>query len=171
MKIEVRLNKHPLRKNNFLVAGMYQLYLSGKSLQEVGRVYKKTRQAVYDVFRTRGYPLRTKQLKGQQILDGISFTITKGGYLRGSFNGRRLLMHQYVWEKHTGKKLERGWVIIHKDANKENNAFENLEAMTLSEWNKKFSPHLNQFTSPTGSRKKSYENLRNVWTNQLKKQQ
>lgn len=168
--MEIRFNRHPKRKNNFQVAGMYEAYKSGKSLEEVAKVYRKTRQTVYGVFRSRGYKLRTKELKGLQILDDIKFTFTKGGYLRGSFKCRRLLMHQYVWEKHADKKLERGWVIIHKDLNKENNLFENLEAMTLSDWNKKFSPHLNQFTSPTGSRKKKGENLRFLWSNQLSKQ-
>jgi hypothetical protein len=57
---------------------------TGKSLEEVGTVYHKTRQTVYDVFRSRGYKLRSKQLKGLQILDGIRFTETKGGYLRGT---------------------------------------------------------------------------------------
>lgn len=160
MKLFVKYNKHRNRQNNFIVAGMFNMYQSGKSLAEVGKVYKKSRQSVYDVFRTRGYALRSKQFKGQQILDDISFTICKGGYLRGTLNTRRLLMHQYVWEKATGKKLPRGWVVIHKDTNRENNSIENLEAMTLSDWNKKFSPHLNQYTSPTGSRRKKGDRAR-----------
>ena len=148
----IKYNKHRKRKNNDVVAAMYAMYCTGMSLQEVGLVYKRTRHAVYDVFKTRGYELRSKKFKGLQVLDGISFTLTKGGYLRGTFNGARMLMHHYVWFKHTGQKIEKGWNIHHKDENKENNSFENLELLTASEHTKKYSPRLNQFTSPRGSR-------------------
>src|SRR5579871_2739844 len=102
-KFAVRVNKHPRRKNNVQVNVMYELYLDGHSLAEIAAMYHKTRQAVYDVFRSRGYQLRSKQLKGLQIIDGIRFTEMKGGYLRGSApDGRRMLMHHYVWEKANG---------------------------------------------------------------------
>jgi hypothetical protein len=148
----IKYNKHRKRKNNDVVAAMYAMYQAGKSLEEIGAVYKRTRQSVYTLFKTREYELRSKQFRGLQVLDGIRFTLTKGGYLRGTFNGKRMLMHHYVWLKHTGQKIEKGWNIHHKDENKENNSFENLELLTVSEHTKKYSPHLNQFTSPTGSR-------------------
>jgi len=149
----VRFNKHLKRKNNEIVAAMYALYCTGKSLQEVGAVYQKTRQAVYDVFRTRGYELRSKQFKGLQVLDGIRFTLTKGGYLRGTTpDGRRILLHQFVWEKHNGPIPPKHVVRI-MNGDLHDCRIENLELLSLSEWNKRFSPHLNQFTSPTGSRK------------------
>ncbi len=89
---QVKFNKHPKRKNNEIVAAMYAMYQMGKSLAEVGVFYHKTRQAVYDMFRSRGYPLRSKQFKGLQILEGIRFTEMKGGYLRGTLpDGRRLM--------------------------------------------------------------------------------
>ena len=34
--------------------------------------------------------------------------------------------HHIVWEKHTGKKLQKGEVIYHKDGDRRNNAIENL---------------------------------------------
>lgn len=157
---KIRFNKHPRRKNNDLVAAMYAMYESGKSLAVIGKVYKKTRQAVYDVFKTRGYPLRSKQLKGLQILDGIQFTLTKNGYLRGTVAGKRMLMHRYVWQKHTGQKVKTGWDIHHKDDNKQNNSIENLEYLTKAEHSRLYSPHLNQFTSPTGSRRKPGDRIR-----------
>lgn len=152
---QVRFNKHPKRKNNEIVAAMYALYSTGKSLEEVGAVYRKTRQAVYDVFHTRGYPLRSKQFKGLQIVDDIPFTEMKGGYLRGTLpDGRRVMLHHYVWEKANGPIPSKHVVrIINGD--RRDARIENLELMSLSDWNKKFSPHLNQFTSPTGSRKKA----------------
>jgi hypothetical protein len=95
---KIRYNKHPRRRNNDVVAAMYAMYRKGPdgtptSLQKIGKVYGKTRQAVYDVFRSRGYKLRSKRLDGLQIFDDVQFTKTKGGYLRGTFNGRRLFMH------------------------------------------------------------------------------
>lgn len=132
---------------------MYAMYQTGASLADIGIRYGRSRQAVYDVFRTRGYELRSKKMVGLQILDGIKFTRTKGGYLRGTCSdGRRMLMHHYVYEKHTGQRVMPGWNIHHKDGNKENNLIENLEYMTIADHSRIYSPHLNQFTSPTGSR-------------------
>jgi hypothetical protein len=61
---KILYNKHPRRKNNDLVAAMYAMYLRGPkrrpmSLAEIARIYRKTRQAVYDVFRSRGSSVPT----------------------------------------------------------------------------------------------------------------
>lgn len=150
----VKMNKHPRRKNNWLVNTMYELYLDGRSLAEIAAMYHKTRQAVYDVFRSRGYKLRSKELKGLHIVDGIRFTEMKGGYLRGTLpDGRRVTLQKYVWEKAHGPVPPKH-VIRFVNGNLSDARIENLELLSLSDWNKKFSPHLNQFTSPTGSRKK-----------------
>lgn len=147
---KIRINKHPKRKNNDLVAAMYAMYQTGKSLEEIGNIYGKSRQAVYDVFRTRGYPLRSKQLKGLQILDGIKFTIMKGGYLRGSVGTRRMTMQKYVWEKHHGP-VPADHVIYHLDRNPANNAIENLAILHKTKQQSVFNPNgLNQF-SPGGN--------------------
>ena len=149
----IKVNKHPRKKNNAQVNVMYEVYLAGRSLAEIAAMFHKSRQAVYDVFRSRGYKLRSKQLKGLQILDGIRFTETKGGYLRGTApDGRRILIHQWVWEKHYGP-IPPKHVVRFVNGDKRDARIGNLELMSLSEWNKRFSPHLNQFTSPTGSRK------------------
>jgi len=143
---EIRFNKHKKRKNNDLVAAMYAMYRSGKSLEEVGEVYRKTRQAVYDVFRTHGYPLRAKELKGLRTFKGFRFTVTKGGYLRGTVRGRRVLMHQFVWEERYGP-IPIGHVIHHKDNDPANNALENLELVPRNEMSKRFNPGgRNQFS-------------------------
>ena len=141
------------RKNNIVVAGMYAMYLTGKSLEEVGKIYHKTRQAVYDQFKARGYKLRSKELKGLQILDGIKFTRFNKG-LRGTVNGKRMTMHKYVWEKYNCA-MPSDCGIIHLNGNNEDNRIENLKCLTIKEISSKYSPHLNQFTSPTGSRIKS----------------
>src|ERR1017187_9587293 len=83
-KFAAKVNKHPRRKNNALVNVMYELYLDGRSLADIARMYHRTRQAVYDVFRSRGYKLRSKQLNGLTVINGVRFIEMKGGYLRRS---------------------------------------------------------------------------------------
>ncbi len=61
----IRYNKHPRRKNNEIIAAMYAMYSTPgedgrpRSIEAVAKVYRKTRQAVYDMFRSRGYKLRS----------------------------------------------------------------------------------------------------------------
>lgn len=136
---KVRLNRHKKRKNNDIVAAMYAMYCLPSSLEQIAKVYRKTRQAVYDVFRTRGYPLRSKQLKGQQFLDGISFTLTKGNHLRGTVGKRRIMMHQYVWEKERGI-CPPDHCIYHIDRNPQNNSIDNLAILPKNQMSKTFNP-------------------------------
>lgn len=136
---EVRFNKHKKRKNNDVVAAMYAMYCLPRSLEQIAKAYRRTRQAVYDVFRTRGYPLRSKQLKGLQVFDGIRFTLTKGGHLRGTIGKRRILMHHYVWLK-AGNEFLPDHVLWHKDRNPCNNSIENLELIPKNMMSKYFNP-------------------------------
>lgn len=141
----IRFNKHPKRKNNDLVAAMYAMYQMGKSLEKIAVIYGRTRQAVYDVFRTRGYELRKKELKGLQILNGVNFTLTKGGYLRGSINGERVLMHRYVWETNR-TPIPPKHDIHHIDKNRQNNSIENLELLPKAEHSRKYATGRNQYS-------------------------
>lgn len=134
------------RKNNDIVKAMYAMYLTGKSIEDVAKVYRKTRQAAYDQFKARGFKLRSKQMKGLQVLDGIKFTLMKSGYLRGSVPGRgRMTMHKYLWEKHRGE-VPPGHNLHFKDGNRENVSLENLECLPIAEINRRFNPHHNQAT-------------------------
>ena len=152
--VKIRFNQHKNRKNNTLVAGMYEMYLSGKSLAEVAAVYDRTRQAVYSVFRSRGYELRPKKMLPVVLIDGIKFSLSgkhrKIKLYRRTDKERSLLSH-YIWQKHHGP-MPYGWGVHHKDGNVLNDAIENLECLTIKEISSKHNPHLNQFTSPTGSR-------------------
>lgn len=143
---KIKYNKHPNRQNNDLVAAMYAMYQTGRSLDQVAKVYRKTRQAVYDVFHTRGYELRSKPMRHLTYLDGIGFTEMKGGYLRGTTPYGRITMHKYVWLKNKGG-VPQGYVVFHKDRNKKNNDIENLELVKVEDMARKFNPeHKNQFT-------------------------
>jgi hypothetical protein len=135
----MKFNKHRLRKNNGIVGVMYELYLDGRSLAEIAKIYGKTRQAVYDVFRSRGYKLRSKPLRGLTIIDGYRFTEMKGGYLRGTVGNRRILAHQYVWEKTNGP-LPEDTVLHFKDGDPQHVAIDNLEVVPKPQMAAKFNP-------------------------------
>lgn len=143
---EIRFNLHAKRKNNIKVSAMYAMYKTGRSLEAVAKIYGVTRQSVYDIFRTRGYQLRSKQMNGLQILDGHQFSLMKGGYLRGTVEGKRILMHHYVWKKYKGD-IPQEHCIFHIDRNKENNSIENLDIVAKNMMVYKFNPTgINQFT-------------------------
>ena len=147
------------RKCNDIVQAMYAMYLTGKSIAEVAKVYRKTRQAVFDQFRVRGFKLRSKQMKGLAMIDGYRFSFTKGGYLRGTVEGVRILAHHYVWTKANGP-LPAGHCVRHMNGVKTDNRLENLEMMTIVEFGKKYAARLNQFTSPRGSRRKKGDRIK-----------
>ena len=147
------------RRCNDIVQAMYAMYCTGKSLADIGKIYRKTRQTVYDQFRVRGFILRSKRLQGLTLIDGYVFTVTKGGYLRGTVNGRRMLAHHYVWERHN-EPVPLGYCIRHINGIKNDPRIENLEIMSKSEFSSRYGPRVNQFTSPRGSRRKKGERIR-----------
>lgn len=153
----VRFNKHRNRKNHDLVAAMYAMYKMGPegkpcSLEQIGKVYRKSRQAIFELFKTRGYEMRSKPAPVRfVVMDGRKFTPRHDGYWRAT-SGDRKQLHVWVWEKSNGKLLA-GHGIHHRDLDRANNSIENLECLTIQEISSKYNPHLNQFSSPTGSRK------------------
>lgn len=143
---ELRFNKHRKRKNNDKVAAMYAMYQTGKSLEKIGRIYRKTRQTVYDVFKTRGYELRRKMLVGLLQVDGIQFTKTKGNHYRGTKDGKRILLHRYLWEKYHGP-VPYEHVVYHIDRNVLNNDPSNLGVLMKNKMGRSFNPEgRNQYT-------------------------
>ena len=125
---------------------MYAMYLTGKSLAQIGKVYRKTRQAVYDVFKTRGYELRRKMLVGLLQVDGIQFTQHKNGHYRGTKDGKRILLHRYLWEKIHGPVPD-DCVVYHTDHNVLNNDPANLDITKKNRVGHVFNPlGRNQYT-------------------------
>jgi hypothetical protein len=136
---QIRYNRHPLRQNNFKVGEMYDCYKDGMSLSMIAKLYVVTRQAVYDVFHSRGYPLRSKKLEGATTWNGVRYTFDGAGFLRGTRNGKREYLHKAVWERANGPLLPK-YVLLHRDGDKTNNALENLEELPMSKMQSRFNP-------------------------------
>ena len=132
-------------KKNNKAKEMYQLYLSGVSLEQVGIAYGVTRQSVWGLFQYRGWGMRSRKQPLPYILfNGEKYTRRNTGYF-GKTRGNRNLLHRDVWEHHNGS-IPDGWDIHHKDEDRENNKIGNLECLPKAEHTKLYSPHNNQYT-------------------------
>jgi len=134
-------------KNNEIVGAMYAMYKTHRSLAYIGKVYHRTPQCIFYLFKRRGYQLRPKKMEGLQEIDGIKFTLNKAGSMRGTLNGKRILMHHYVWEKKHGK-IPTDHCIFHKDGNNQNNRIGNLGLLPRCQVAHHFNPeNHNQYTN------------------------
>jgi hypothetical protein len=131
-------------KTNPLAEEMYKMYSEGYSLEDVGNYYAKTRQAVHELFKNRGWNMRTPIRLHRQYFNGNSYTLRNTGYY-GKTNGSRSLMHRDVWEFHNGD-IPGDHDIHHIDHDKTNNDISNLEIYTKSEHAKKFATGRNQYS-------------------------
>lgn len=132
---EIRYKNNRFNPNDDLIAAMYAMYTTPdpdtgqqRSLQHIARVYKRHRQYIYTVFKERGYKLRSKPMRNLQTFKGVNFSIHQIGnaqYLRGTFKGKRIYMHRYVWLVLRGK-IPKGYYVLHKDGNYLNNNIKNL---------------------------------------------
>ena len=132
------------RKNNEEVAEMYELYLQGYSLADVAKTYGRTRQSVWSVFKTRGYPLRKKKFLPFVIYDGLKFAAGSYGYLRQTDSRKtHVSLHRYVWEKERGT-IPEGYDVHHLNGDRADNRIENLECLPKAEHTRLYSPSCNQ---------------------------
>lgn len=134
------------RKNNDMVLAAYELYLStGKSLQYIAEKFyrgKFTRQSLYDVFRVRGYKLRSKKLRPSRTYQGIVYRAANGGY-RSRIGGITKFLHRVIWEEQNGL-IPSDHYIIFRDGNQENIVIENMQLIRAVEAKKLYN-NANQF--------------------------
>ena len=110
---------------------MYEMYLSGISLEQVGKKFNVTRQSVYSRFKSANLKMRTIKKKTFILVDGLKFTINRDGYYECTTIDR-LMLHNYNWEKVNGK-IPSGHELHHIDLNKLNNEPYNLQLVTPKE--------------------------------------
>jgi hypothetical protein len=109
---------------------MYRCYLRGKSVAEVGKIYKRSRQSVHETFRRRGLKLRPDSKALAKIefeYRGVKYAPGKTGYLRAT-TGKRRTLESVIWEEFNGP-LPANHQIVFRDGNNRNFALENLECL------------------------------------------
>jgi len=134
------------RRNNDRYAACYALYRLGKSLAYIAEVHYRgrfTRQALYEVFKTRGYPLRSRKLRPARTYAGRIYRQDSVGLYRSRTGGITTYMHRLIWEELHGP-LPLDHVIIFKDGDRENLVPENLQCLHREEAKKLYN-HANQF--------------------------
>jgi hypothetical protein len=125
---------------------MYALYTEGHSLESVGKVFKRTRQSVYGLFKYNNKPMRGKPKPLPVVeFNGNKYTMRNTGYY-GRTNAERSLLHRDMWEFHNGP-IPDGWDIHHVNEDPTDNRIENFECLPKAEHTRKYSPHNNQFTT------------------------
>ena len=122
----------PARRADALAESMYDDYCQGLSLEKVGAKYNRTRQAVYKMFRRRGWNMRPIRPSGETVeYGGRKYGIGAQGYYRCT-TGDRHLLHRQVWADVNGA-IPDGYEIHHQDHNKLNNDIGNLQLLTKAE--------------------------------------
>ncbi len=67
-------------------------------------------------------------------LDSLGkYYITDYYYGHGQKTRKKKLLHRVIWEKETGIPIPKGYIVHHKDENKDNNNIDNLELKTFSQ--------------------------------------
>jgi hypothetical protein len=134
---------------------MYREYCDGLSLGEVGKKYGRTRQAVFDLFKVRGFELRHKKFQTAVVYRGRKFTPAKSGYLRETVGRTEpVYLHHLVWEEDNGP-IPPGHKVCFRDGDRLNCSSNNLMLLTNDEqqqWRGR--KGVNQFTKTAGDRLK-----------------
>jgi hypothetical protein len=107
---------------------LHGLYQCGMSLAKVGKRAQPplSRQWVWLYFKQAELPMRKPKLKEQIEYNGKKYTMSEKRYFRCT-SGDRHMLHYKVWEDNTGEKVPEGYEVLHKDGNKRNIEFSNLE--------------------------------------------
>jgi hypothetical protein len=117
-----------------IVQQMYRDYMHLGSLSKVGKLYKRTRQSMWEIFRSSGLKMNERKFHAKILFEGRSFTPGKDGYYRESSARKNIrLLHYAIWEKASGKKCPPGWQVFFKDGDNTNFRSRNLDCLPIAE--------------------------------------
>lgn len=140
---QLRRAAMPAPRDDCGAQAKYDLYCQGLSLAEVAAEFGCSRQSVYELFKRRGWDLRSRPAgKPTVSFGGFNYTIGDNGYYRRT-TGSRSLLHRDVWTALRGV-IPDGWDIHHKDHDKTHNKIENLECLPKAEHASKYGTGCNQ---------------------------
>lgn len=137
---------------------MYAAYQQLQSLEKVGDIYGRTRQAMWDIFKRRGLPLQAKHFQDKWLYGGRSYTPSKDGYLRNTVfrSGKapfETQLHRKMWADHFGP-IPRGFNVHFKDGNFRNFALGNLVCGPISQISAMTATGQNQYSNSANARLK-----------------
>ena len=110
---------------------MYDLYLQGYSVSQVGKAFNVSRQTVFQRFKRASKKLRSKTFLPFMMFNGKKYTLRENGYMACT-NGERSFMHRDIWVYHNGP-IPDNYDIHHINEDKTDNRIENLNIMPKAE--------------------------------------
>lgn len=137
-----------------------QYWIKDRSMQDIAIIISCHVSTIKRAFKKYNIKLKTRKESyknkiGENALHWKNGRVkTMYGYIKvycvrpGAQNGRYVLEHRLVMEKHLGRRLNRKEIVHHKNGNKEDNQIKNLLLTTHIEHNKihkKSRNHLGQF--------------------------
>lgn len=111
---------------------MYDLYCQGKSCAEIGKVFGRSRQSVWELFHRRGWDMRPRPPARQTVeFAGRKWSLRDTGYYAAT-DGDRAQMHRVVWWLAHGA-IPDDWDVHHMDHDRTNNDLANLQALSKAD--------------------------------------
>lgn len=112
---------------------MHKDYKRVGSLSRVVKFYRRTRQAMWDIFKRHRLPMNERKFGARIVFDGRTWTYGKDGFREtGRRNGAQLL-HRAIWEKRTGRKIPSGYQVTFRNGDDADFSSRNLVCLPASE--------------------------------------
>lgn len=113
---------------------MYEDYKRVGSLSKVARLYRRTRQSMWDLFKRRHLPMNERKFGARILFDGKVWTPMKGGYFRETISReKRRLLHHVIWEKRTGRRIAKGYQVTFANGDSTDFSSRNLLCLPIAE--------------------------------------
>jgi len=133
-----------------IVTEMYEDYRRLHSLSACAKLHGRTRQAMFELFKSHGLPRYPKTFKPFIIRKGIKYTPHKDGYMRATC-GHRLNLHHVIWIERRGP-IPPGFQVSFVDRDKMNFRIRNLVCRPISEISSMHATGANNATRTAGAR-------------------